>query len=142
MPIRFHLDEHIDSAIADGLRRRGIDVTTTVEAKLRTDEDDAHLAFARTEARVIVTHDADYLRMHQRGIAHAGIAYGFRIVVSPQLSPPGSDRLLLHSASVRVALSFYPAVDPVSQPTCRFPSPGSMVCLELTAFTFYRCQMS
>jgi hypothetical protein len=75
MPIRFHLDEHIDSAIADGLRRRGIDVTTTVEAKLRTDEDDAHLAFARTAARVIVTHDADYLRMHQRGMAHAGIAY-------------------------------------------------------------------
>lgn len=25
--IRFHLDENVDSAIADGLRRRGVDVT-------------------------------------------------------------------------------------------------------------------
>jgi hypothetical protein len=32
--IRFHLDEHMDAAIAIGLRRRGIDVTTTNEAKL------------------------------------------------------------------------------------------------------------
>ena len=27
--IRFHLDENVGNAIADGLRRRGIDVTTT-----------------------------------------------------------------------------------------------------------------
>ena len=34
--IRFHLDEHVDPAIATALRRAGIDVTTTVEAGLRT----------------------------------------------------------------------------------------------------------
>jgi hypothetical protein len=34
--IRFHLDEHIDPNIARGLRRYGIDVTTTVDAGLRT----------------------------------------------------------------------------------------------------------
>ena len=33
--MRFHLDEHVPHAIAEGLRRRGIDVTTTVEAGLR-----------------------------------------------------------------------------------------------------------
>jgi hypothetical protein len=39
--IRFHLDEHIPNAIAKGLRQRGIDVTTTVEAGLRTLSDDS-----------------------------------------------------------------------------------------------------
>lgn len=29
--IRFHLDENCPRALADGLRRRGIDVTTTPE---------------------------------------------------------------------------------------------------------------
>ncbi|MEM9538947.1 MAG: hypothetical protein AAGA60_05480 [Cyanobacteria bacterium P01_E01_bin.42] len=32
--IRFHLDENVDNSIADGLRRRGIDVTTTPEVEL------------------------------------------------------------------------------------------------------------
>jgi hypothetical protein len=32
--IRFHLDEHVDHAVADGLRRRGIAVTTTADADL------------------------------------------------------------------------------------------------------------
>ena len=75
VPIRFHLDEHIDPAIADGLRRRDIDVTTTVEAGLREAEDDEHLAFAREEGRVIVTHDQGFLRKHSQGVAHTGIAY-------------------------------------------------------------------
>jgi hypothetical protein len=30
--IKFYLDEHIPKAIANGLRRRGIDVITVVEA--------------------------------------------------------------------------------------------------------------
>jgi len=34
--IRFHLDEHVDPDIARALRRHGTDVTTTVEAGLRT----------------------------------------------------------------------------------------------------------
>ena len=32
--IRFHLDEHVAHAIAEGLRRRGVDVTTTTDAGL------------------------------------------------------------------------------------------------------------
>ena len=32
--IRFHLDENVSNAIADGLRRRDIDVTTTLEERL------------------------------------------------------------------------------------------------------------
>jgi hypothetical protein len=37
--IRFHLDEHVDPAIASALRRAGIDVTTTIGAGLRTKDD-------------------------------------------------------------------------------------------------------
>ncbi len=73
--IRFHLDEHIDPDIARALRRHGIDLTTTVEAGLRTQSDEAQLEFARQENRVIVTGDADFLRFASQSRDHPGIAY-------------------------------------------------------------------
>jgi len=73
--IRFHLDEHVPRAVANALRRLGIDATTTPEAGLRQAVDLAHLAFAKREGRVIVTQDADFLRYHVQGVPHAGIAY-------------------------------------------------------------------
>lgn len=73
--IRFHLDEHVDPAIASALRRAGIDVTTTKEAGLRTHDDVAHLRFAREEGRVIVTRDQDFLRLASRPLDHAGIVF-------------------------------------------------------------------
>ncbi len=73
--IRFHLDEHIDPDVARALRRYGIDVTTTVEVGLRTQSDLAQLDFATREHRVLVTHDADFLRLADRVPQHAGIAY-------------------------------------------------------------------
>ena len=73
--IRFHLDEHVHPAIADGLKRRGIDVTTTVQAGLVSASDDEQLAFTRVNHRVLVTHDADFLRLQEQGVPHAGIAY-------------------------------------------------------------------
>ena len=75
MPIRFHLDEHISTNIAAGLRRRGVDVTTTAEAGLMGADDAAQLAFAASHGRVMVTQDADFLRLHGIGTVHAGIAY-------------------------------------------------------------------
>ena len=45
--IKFHLDEHIPGAIADGLRREGINVTTTSEAGLIGASDEDHINFAR-----------------------------------------------------------------------------------------------
>ena len=59
--ILYHLDEHIPRAVADGLGRRGIDVSTTVEAGLRSATDEAHLAYARAQGRVMVTSDRDFL---------------------------------------------------------------------------------
>jgi len=73
--IRFHLDEHVDPDIARALRQHGIDVSTTVEVGLRTASDPAQLAYVQREGRVLVTHDADFLRLASDGVDHPGIAY-------------------------------------------------------------------
>lgn len=73
--IRFHLNEHVDPAIATALRRAGIDVTTTIEAGLRTKNDEAHLKFAWIEERVIVTRDQDFLRFASEKRNHNGIVF-------------------------------------------------------------------
>ena len=75
MAIRFHLDEHISSHIAAGLRRRKIDVTTAADAGLAGATDEAHLKFAASCGRVMVTQDDDFLRLHAQGVPHAGIFY-------------------------------------------------------------------
>jgi hypothetical protein len=75
VPIRFHLDEHISGHIAAGLRRRNIEVTTAVEVGLTGATDLAHLEFAGSSGRVVVTQDDDFLRLHAPGVTHAGIAY-------------------------------------------------------------------
>lgn len=72
--IRFHLDEHIDFAVAQGLRRRSIDVTTTADAGLLGADDPEHMAFAVDNSRVIVSNDPDFLRLHDQGVEHPGIA--------------------------------------------------------------------
>jgi len=74
-PVRFHLDENIHGAVANGLRLRGIDVTTARDAGLIGASDEEHLAFALGARRVTVTHDDDFLRLHDQGVPHAGIAY-------------------------------------------------------------------
>ncbi len=73
--IRFHLDEQFDPEIASQLRRRGIDVTTTVEVGLRTSRDEFQLDFIRQQKRVIFTHDKDFLIIASRTSDHPGIVY-------------------------------------------------------------------
>jgi predicted nuclease of predicted toxin-antitoxin system len=73
--IRFHLDEHVASAVALGLRVRGIDVSTTAQEGLTAATDEQQLAFAARQGRVLVTHDSDFLRLHAGGHPHAGIVY-------------------------------------------------------------------
>ena len=74
-PVRFYLDEHTDPAVADGVRRLGIDVLTAGEAGRLGYEDPDQLAFATAEGRVMVTFDTDYLVLHTAGTPHAGIAW-------------------------------------------------------------------
>ena len=73
--IKFHLNEHCNSAIAAGLRRHGIDVTTTPEVGLIGATDEQQLAHAFGSGRMIFTKDSDYLRLDASGTPHAGIAY-------------------------------------------------------------------
>jgi predicted nuclease of predicted toxin-antitoxin system len=73
--IRFHLDENCHPAIAEGLRRRGIDVTTTPEMSLLSATDEQQVAFSLAQGRVLFTQDHDFLRLHAAGTSHAGIAY-------------------------------------------------------------------
>ena len=73
--IHFHLDEQVKSVIAREMRRRGIDVTTTVEAGLRTQSDEVQLDFICQEQRVLSTQDDDFLRIASRTNNHPGIVY-------------------------------------------------------------------
>jgi predicted nuclease of predicted toxin-antitoxin system len=73
--IRFHLDEHVAHAVAAGLRRLGIDVTTTTEAGLLGAADADQLAYGLAERRVIFTEDDDFLALAAAGATHAGLAY-------------------------------------------------------------------
>jgi hypothetical protein len=73
--IRFHLDENVDPAIAAGLRCRGVDVTTSPEARLLGARDQIQLAYAHAEGRVLFTHDDDHLKLNAQGVDHSGIAY-------------------------------------------------------------------
>ena len=60
--IRFHLDENCDPRIAAGLALHGVEATTTRQAGLLHASDEAHVAYALAQGRVIVTHDPDFLR--------------------------------------------------------------------------------
>lgn len=73
--LRYLLDEHVSHAVAEGLRRRGIDVLTAVEAGLRGASDIEYLRRSHIEGRIVVTQDRDFLRLHRQGLPHAGIAY-------------------------------------------------------------------
>lgn len=73
--MKFHLDENVDHAIADGLRQRGCDVTTSTETGLRGATDPEQIAFCLAEGRVILTQDRDMLAYAAQGVPHAGVAY-------------------------------------------------------------------
>ena len=73
--IKFYLDENVPKAVAEGLRRRGVDVLTVQEAGNSGLSDHTQLTFALTEVRVLVTVDSDFLQLAHEGVSHAGIAY-------------------------------------------------------------------
>ena len=69
------MDEHFSNALADGLRRRGVDVITTTEAKNRGVTDVGQLEYAIKQDRVLVTKDDDFLSIHSSGREHKGIVH-------------------------------------------------------------------
>jgi uncharacterized protein with PIN domain len=75
MALKFHLDEHVSRAIAEGLRRRGIDVTVTADVGLMSATDLQHIDFGLRERRVIYTQDEDFLMIAASGVHHCGVVY-------------------------------------------------------------------
>jgi hypothetical protein len=52
-----------------------VDVTTTPQAELVSESDEVQLAHALTQGRVIVTQDADFLRIVAAGVETAGVIF-------------------------------------------------------------------
>ena len=73
--IHFHLDENCNRAIAEGLKRHGVNVTTTPEAGLLGASDEMQAASALFEGRVIFTQDRDFLRLNAASPLHSGFVY-------------------------------------------------------------------
>ena len=74
-PVKFYMDEHVHPAITRGLRLRGIDVLTAQEAQTLGATDEEHLSLAASSGKVLFTHDNDFLKLHAKGVTHAGIAF-------------------------------------------------------------------
>ncbi len=76
MKVRFYLDENMQVAIAEQLKRRGIDVITVRDLDLLGDEDINHLERANRMGYVLCTHDTDYVDLAAAGKEHSGIIFG------------------------------------------------------------------
>jgi hypothetical protein len=78
-----YLDEDVDVLVADLVQARGFDVVTTVgEGRLHQD-DEAQLAFATAEQRVLLTHNRVHFeelatQYFAAGRSHAGIIIAVR----------------------------------------------------------------
>ena len=73
--VSFQLESHIADAVAEGLRRHGIEVWTAAEAAILQMDDSEILHHCLERARVLVTNDPDFLRLNSQGVQHAGIVY-------------------------------------------------------------------
>jgi predicted nuclease of predicted toxin-antitoxin system len=74
-----YADENLKQGVIEGLRRRGMDLVTAEDRGQRATEDDVLLATATAERRLLLTNDADFLRIHSEwmtaGRHHAVIVF-------------------------------------------------------------------
>ena len=73
--IKFHLDESVDPDIAVGLRKYGIDVTTSKTENLLGQSDEVQFGFCCQQQRVLLTQDSDFLIIVSQDFQHPGIVY-------------------------------------------------------------------
>ncbi len=69
-----YLDESVNVAVAEGLRRRGVDVIAAKDVGNLGLSDEDQLKYAIKNNFVIVTHDADFLSL-AKSYEHKGIAF-------------------------------------------------------------------
>ncbi|MCZ7541452.1 MAG: DUF5615 family PIN-like protein [Anaerolineae bacterium] len=74
--LRFYLDENVPVAVANQLRRQGIEAVTALDLGVLGDSDINHLRRASEMGYVLCTYDADYLELASGGMEHAGIVFG------------------------------------------------------------------
>lgn len=72
--IKFFTDEHVASAVIQGLRQRGVEVLSIPEADMLGETDENILAKATAEGFVVFTQDDDFLRLHASGIRIPGLS--------------------------------------------------------------------
>jgi predicted nuclease of predicted toxin-antitoxin system len=77
--IRIYTNESVSVAIAEGLKRRGIDASSTRDAGNFGLTDEEQMIYARDKALTIFTHDTDFLQIAARWLhkerTHNGIIY-------------------------------------------------------------------
>jgi predicted nuclease of predicted toxin-antitoxin system len=66
MSLGYYFDHHVPAAIADGVRRRGIDVLTALEDNTSDWDDEAILQRASELNRLVFTQDLDFLAIAHR----------------------------------------------------------------------------
>jgi predicted nuclease of predicted toxin-antitoxin system len=85
--VALYLDHNVRSAVAAGLRQRGVDIVTAYEVGVAELDDETLLDRARELRRVLFTHDDDFLAIADHWIKVArpfvGIIYShqFRLTV-------------------------------------------------------------
>ena len=86
MSLRYYMDQHVPAQIADGLRRRGIDVLTAYEDDRSTGDDEDLLARATALRRILFSQDTDFLvisgEWQRTGHEFAGIVYAHQLNVT------------------------------------------------------------
>jgi hypothetical protein len=79
MPVRLYMDVHVPRAIADQLRRRGVDVITAIEDHAERFQDDILLDRARVLGCVLFTQDIRFKALaeewQRQGRRFAGVAF-------------------------------------------------------------------
>lgn len=77
--IRVYTDESVNIAIAEGLKRRGVDAFSARDTGNLGLPDEEQLIFANDKKAFIFTHDTDFLRIAAKwiedGRTHHGIIY-------------------------------------------------------------------
>ena len=97
-------DEPVKAAIVEGLRLRDMDVVTAQERDQRQVDDEALLAVATGEGRLLLTNDTDFLRIHSRWLSdprdHAGIV----LAAGPRDRACGATRSSVRAEDQRLIL--------------------------------------
>lgn len=83
--IRLYLDEDVTPVLARILRERGVDVTSALELGHIEWDDEAHLEFAVSEGRTLLTYNIrDFVQLHKKWQSECKAHNG--IIVSYQFS--------------------------------------------------------